>query len=41
MHAASVAGLEEVLDRFLVHGQTVSSIVVTSPVAGRPLPIPD
>jgi Lrp/AsnC family leucine-responsive transcriptional regulator len=41
VHAASVAGLEEVLDRFLVHGQTVSSIVVTSPVPGRPLPIPD
>jgi len=41
VHAASVAGLEEVLDRFLVHGQTVSSIVVTSPVPGRPLPVPD
>src|ERR1044072_5413709 len=41
VHASSVAGLEEVLDRFLVHGQTVSSIVVTSPVPGRPLPIPD
>jgi Lrp/AsnC family leucine-responsive transcriptional regulator len=39
VHAASVAGLEEVLDQFLVHGQTVSSIVVTSPVPGRPLPI--
>ncbi|MBO0844308.1 MAG: Lrp/AsnC family transcriptional regulator [Nocardioides sp.] len=41
VHAPSVAGLEELLDRFLVHGQTVSSIVVTSPVPGRPLPIPD
>jgi Lrp/AsnC family leucine-responsive transcriptional regulator len=41
LHAASVAGLEELLDRFLVHGQTVSSIVVTSPVPGRPLPVPD
>jgi Lrp/AsnC family transcriptional regulator, leucine-responsive regulatory protein len=41
VHAATVAGLEEVLDLFLVHGQTVSTIVVTSPVPGRPLPIPD
>jgi Lrp/AsnC family transcriptional regulator, leucine-responsive regulatory protein len=41
VHAASVADLEEVLDRFLVHGQTVSSIVVTSPVPSRPLPVPD
>ena len=41
VHAASVAALEEVLDRFLVHGQTVSSIVVTSPVPPRPLPVRD
>jgi Lrp/AsnC family leucine-responsive transcriptional regulator len=41
LHAASVAGLEEVLDRFLLHGQTVSTIVVASPVPGRPLPVPD
>jgi Lrp/AsnC family transcriptional regulator, leucine-responsive regulatory protein len=41
LHAASVAGLEEVLDQFLLHGQTVSTIVVASPVPGRPLPIPD
>ena len=41
LHAATVAGLEDVLDLFLKHGQTVSSIVVTSPVPGRPLPIPD
>jgi Lrp/AsnC family leucine-responsive transcriptional regulator len=41
LHAATVAGLEDVLDFFLVHGQTVPSIVVTSPVPGRPLPIAD
>ena len=41
IHAATVAALEDVLDRFLVHGQTISSIVVTSPVPPRPLPIPD
>jgi len=28
-------------DCFLVHGQTISSIVVTSPVPPRPLPVPD
>ena len=41
LHAPTVAGLEDVLDLFLKHGQTVSSIVVTSPVPRRPLPIPD
>ncbi len=41
LHAASVAGLEEVLDQFLLHGQTVSTIVVASPVPARPLPVPD
>ena len=41
VHAETVAALEDVLDRFLVHGQTVSSIVVTSPVPPRPLPIRD
>jgi len=41
VHAASVAGLEEVLDQFLIHGQTVSSIVVTSPVTPRALPVRD
>jgi len=41
VHAASVAGLEELLDQFLIHGQTVSSIVVTSPVTPRALPVRD
>jgi Lrp/AsnC family transcriptional regulator, leucine-responsive regulatory protein len=41
LHAASVGGLEEVLDQFLLHGQTVSTIVVASPVPTRPLPVPD
>jgi Lrp/AsnC family leucine-responsive transcriptional regulator len=31
---------EEVLDRFLLYGQTVSSIVVSTPVPPRPLPLP-
>jgi len=33
--------LEEVLDRFLMYGQTTSSIVQSSPVPARPLPLPE
>jgi Lrp/AsnC family leucine-responsive transcriptional regulator len=40
IHAASIPELEATLDRFLMLGQTVSSIVVTTPVPPRPLPIP-
>jgi len=29
-----------VLDQFLSYGQTVSSIVVSTPVPPRPLPVP-
>jgi Lrp/AsnC family leucine-responsive transcriptional regulator len=39
-HAASVPDLEELLDQFLTYGQTVSSIVVSTPVPPRPLPLP-
>ncbi|WP_063890692.1 Lrp/AsnC family transcriptional regulator [Sciscionella sediminilitoris] len=39
VHAATVELLEEVLDGFLVHGQTTTSIVVSSPVPPRPLPV--
>ncbi|MDX6374418.1 MAG: hypothetical protein QOD98_3406 [Nocardioidaceae bacterium] len=35
-----VLELEETLDKFLMFGQTVTSIVVTTPVPSRPLPIP-
>jgi Lrp/AsnC family transcriptional regulator, leucine-responsive regulatory protein len=38
VHAASIAALEATLDRFLLYGQTVSSLVVASPVPSRPLP---
>jgi Lrp/AsnC family leucine-responsive transcriptional regulator len=38
VHAPSVARLEEVLDQFLLYGQTVTSIVVSTPVPPRPLP---
>ena len=41
VHAATIPELEATLDRFLLYGQTVSSIVVTTPVPPRPLPIPD
>jgi Lrp/AsnC family leucine-responsive transcriptional regulator len=39
VHAAGVPQLEEVLDKFLLYGQTTTSIVVTSPVPSRPLPV--
>jgi Lrp/AsnC family leucine-responsive transcriptional regulator len=39
VHAESIVALEAVLDRFLVHGNTVTSIVVSSPVPPRPLPV--
>jgi len=31
--------LEEILDRFVLFGQTTTSIVYSSPVARRPLPL--
>src|SRR5436305_2386611 len=39
VHAPSIAELETVLDQFLLYGQTVSSIVVSTPVPPRPLPV--
>ncbi len=39
VHAAAIGDLEDVLDRFLLFGQTISSIVVSSPVPPRPLPV--
>jgi Lrp/AsnC family transcriptional regulator, leucine-responsive regulatory protein len=40
VHVASVQHLETVLDRFLAYGQTVSSIVQSSPVPQRQPPLP-
>jgi Lrp/AsnC family transcriptional regulator, leucine-responsive regulatory protein len=37
VHASALDELEEVLDRFLLYGQTTTSIVVSSPVPPRPL----
>jgi Lrp/AsnC family leucine-responsive transcriptional regulator len=39
LHAASIGAIEEVLDRFLIFGQTTTSIVVSTPVPTRPLPL--
>jgi Lrp/AsnC family leucine-responsive transcriptional regulator len=38
VHATDMAQLEEILDRFLLYGQTTTSIVVSTPVPPRPLP---
>ena len=35
VHVADIEALEEVLDRFLLHGQTHSSFVVSTPVPPR------
>ena len=40
VHAATVPDLEDLLDQFLRYGQTVTSIVVSTPVPPRPLPLP-
>ncbi|MEO3749101.1 Lrp/AsnC family transcriptional regulator [Streptomyces sp. B6B3] len=40
IHAPTVADLETILDRFAPHGQTTTSIVVSTPVPPRPLPVP-
>lgn len=39
IHVSAVAALGDVLDRFLLHGQTVSNFVVSTPVPPRPLPL--
>lgn len=37
VHTADIADLEPVLDRFLAHGHTTSSFVVSTPVPPRPV----
>ena len=39
VYAPTVEQLETVLDQFLIYGQTVTSIVVSTPVQPRPLPV--
>jgi Lrp/AsnC family leucine-responsive transcriptional regulator len=41
VHVAAIEDLEQTLDRFLNYGQTVTSIVVSTPVPPRALPIAD
>lgn len=40
VHVPAVDQLERILDRFLPYGQTTTSIVQSSPVPSRPLPLP-
>lgn len=40
IHVAEVQHIEAILDRFLAYGQTTTSIVQSSPVPPRPLPLP-
>jgi Lrp/AsnC family transcriptional regulator, leucine-responsive regulatory protein len=40
VHADTIEHLEASLDRFLAYGNTTTSIVVSVPVARRPLPLP-
>jgi Lrp/AsnC family leucine-responsive transcriptional regulator len=39
LHAPAVEQVEEILDQFLLYGQTITSIVVSTPVPPRPLPV--
>ena len=39
VQVSSIAALEDVLDRFLLHGQTTSSFVVSTPVPPRSIPL--
>lgn len=39
VHTATVGQLEDVLDQFLSYGQTSTSLVVSTPVPLRPLPV--
>lgn len=41
LHAASMAHIESILDRFLLYGQTTTSVVVSTPVPRRCPPLPD
>jgi hypothetical protein len=40
VHAPAIDQLEAILDRFLVYGNTTTSIVVSTPVPRRPPPLP-
>jgi Lrp/AsnC family leucine-responsive transcriptional regulator len=39
LHLHSIADLEPVLDRFLLFGQTTTSVIQSTPVVRRALPL--
>jgi Lrp/AsnC family leucine-responsive transcriptional regulator len=39
VQVAAIAGLEGILDKFVAHGQTTSSFIVSTPVPPRPVPL--
>ena len=39
LHIRDIEHLEEVVDRFLIYGQTTTSIIQSSPVRGRGLSV--
>jgi Lrp/AsnC family leucine-responsive transcriptional regulator len=39
VQVASIAGLDGILDKFLVHGQTASSCIVSTPVPPPSVPL--
>lgn len=41
LYLKEISSLDRVLDRFLAHGQTTTSIVQSSPVPSRSLPVAD
>ena len=41
IYLKEISSLDHVLDQFLAHGQTTTSIVQSSPVPSRGLPLPD
>jgi Lrp/AsnC family leucine-responsive transcriptional regulator len=41
IHVEAIYQRDRVLDRFLAHGQTTTSIVQSTPVPPRNLPLPD
>jgi Lrp/AsnC family transcriptional regulator, leucine-responsive regulatory protein len=41
LHLRSMDDLEDILDRFIVFGQTTTSIIHSTPVGARPLPLDD
>ena len=41
IHIAAISELDQVLDQFLAYGQTTTSLVQSTPVAPRLLPLPD